>query len=155
MTEHDLRTTILTELELSIPEISPDFMLIPRQRQFSMDSEHRVVDLLFYHRNMQCMMTFYLKNGKLENDDIEWMKVNLRTLLKYKMKQGDEKPIGFILCVQDNEEHIELVQLEQSKGFISKNLIEFPLKQIFKARLHDAVCQARKQLESVKVSGGI
>ncbi len=154
MSEHDLRTTILTELELSIQEISPDFMLIPRQKRFSIDSEHRVVDLLFYHRNMQCMIPIYLKLGELQIDDIEWMKVNLQTLLKYKMRQGDDKPIGFILCVQDNEEHVELVALEQSKRFISKNLIEFPLKQIFKARLHDAVLLARKQLAAGEVSGG-
>lgn len=146
MIEHDLKTAILTKLELSLPEISPDFMLIPRQMDYSIDSEHRIVDLLFYHRNMQCMMPFYLKFGALQNDDVEWMQVNLRTLLKYKIRQRDKKPIGFILCVQDNEEHIELVQLEQSKGFISKNLIEFPLKQIFKSKLHDAVHQARKQL---------
>jgi hypothetical protein len=153
MIEHDLKTVILTKLELSLPEISPDFMLIPRQKGFSMDSEHRVVDLLFYHRNMQSMIPVYLKFGALQNDDIEWMKVNLRTLPNYKIRQGDEKPIGFILCVQDNKEHVELVQLEQSKGFISKNLIEFPLKQIFKSKLHDAVHQARKQLVHGEVYG--
>lgn len=153
MIEHDIKTAILTELELSLQEISPDFMLIPRQNVFSIDTEHRVVDLLFYHRNMQTMIPVYLKFGELQNDDIEWMKVNLRTLFKYKMRQEDEKPIGFILCVQDNEEHVELVQLEQSKGFISKNLIEFPLKQIFKLELHDAVHQARKQLVHGEVYG--
>ena len=153
MIEHDLKTAILTKLELSLPEISPDFMLIPRQMDYSIDSEHRIVDLLFYHRNMQCMMPFYLKFGALQNDDVEWMQVNLRTLLKYKIRQRDKKPIGFILCVQDNEEHIELVQLEQSKGFISKNLIEFPLKQIFKSKLHDAVHQARKQLVADEMGG--
>ena len=153
MIEHDLKTAILTELELSLQEISPDFMLIPRQMDYSIDSEHRIVDLLFYHRNMQCMMPFYLKFGALQNDDVEWMQVNLRTLLKYKIRQRDKKPIGFILCVQDNEEHVELVQLEQSKGFISKNLIEFPLKQIFKSKLHDAVHQARKQLVADEMGG--
>jgi len=153
MIENDLKTAILTELELSLQEISPDFMLIPRQMGFSIDNEHRVVDLLFYHRKMQCMMPFYLKFGALQNDDIEWMQVNLRTLLKYKMRQRDEKPIGFILCVQDNKEHVELVQLEQSKEFISKNFIEFPLKKKFKSKLHDAVHQARKQLVHGKVNG--
>jgi len=153
MIEHDLKTAVLTKLELSLPEISSDFMLIPRHKVFSIDSEHRVVDLLFYHRNMQCMMPFYLKFGALQNDDIEWMQANLRTLIKYKMRQGDEKPIGFILCVQDNEEHVELVQLEQSKGFISKNLIEFPLKQIFKSKLHDVGHQARKQLVADEMGG--
>lgn len=153
MIEHDLKTAILAELELSLQEISLDFMLIPRQMDYSIDSEHRVVDLLFYHRKMQCMMPFYLKFGALQDDDIEWMQLNLRTLLKYKIRQRDEKPIGFILCVQDNEEHVELVQLEQSKGFISKNLIKFPLKQIINSKLHDAVHQVRKQLVADEMGG--
>jgi len=153
MIENDLKTAILTELELSLQEISPDFMIIPRQMGFSIDNEHRVVDLLFYHRKMQCMMPFYLKFGALQNDDIKWMQLNLRTLLKYKIRQRDEKPIGFILCVQDNEEHVELVQLEQSKEFISKNFIKFPLKKKFKSKLHDAVHQARKQLVHGEVNG--
>jgi hypothetical protein len=154
MSKNDLKKAILTELELSLQEVTPDFMPIPHQTQFSNDSEHRIVDLLFYHHNMQCMIPVYLKFGELQNDDIEWMQVNLRTLLKYNMRQGDENPIGFILCVQDYKEHVELVSLEQSKGFISKNLIEFPLKQIFKARLHEAVIIARKQLALGEVSGG-
>ena len=154
MIEHDLKTAILKELELSLQEISPVFMLIPRHVNYSIDSEPRLVDLLFYHCDIQCMMPIYLKFGEVQNDDIEWMQLNLRTLLKYKIRQRDEKPIGFILCVQDNEEHVELVQLEQSKGFISKNLIEFPLKQIFKSKLHDAVNQARKQLVADEVYEG-
>ncbi|MCK4937494.1 MAG: DUF1016 family protein [Methanosarcinales archaeon] len=154
MIEHDLKTAILTELGLSLPEISSDFILIPLQMGISIDNEHRIIDLLFYHRSMHCMITVYLKFGELQNDDIEWMKVNLRTLLNYKIREGDEKPIGFILCVQGNKEHVELVQLEQSKGFISKNLIEFSLKQIFKLELHDAVHQARKHLVNGEVHGG-
>ncbi len=154
MIEHDLKTAILTELELSLPEISPDFILIPRQMDISIDQEQRVVDLLFYHRNMQCMISVYLKFGELQNDDIEWMQINLRTLLNYEIGQKDEKPIGFILCVQDNKEYVEFVKLEKSKGFISKNLIEYPLKQIFKLELRDAVHQARKQLVHGEVSGG-
>ncbi|HJH32782.1 MAG TPA: DUF1016 family protein [Methanosarcinaceae archaeon] len=146
MIEHDFKTAILTELELSLPEISPDFMLIPRHVKYSIDSEPRLVDLLFYHRKMQTMMPFYLMIGELHNDDIEWMQGNLRTLLNYKIRKRDKNPIGFILCVQDNKEHVELVELEKSERFISKNHVEFPLKQIFNSKLHDAVHQARKQL---------
>ena len=153
MIENDLRAAIIRELELSIQEINPDFMLIPRRKWLSIDNEHRIVDLLFYHRNMQCMMPIYLTFGELQKDDIEWMKANLQTLFKYKIRLGDNKPIGFILCVQDNKEHVELIALEPSKGFISKNLIEFPLKQIFKARLHEAVLIVRNQLMAGEVSG--
>ena len=54
----------------------------------------------------------------------------------------------------DNKQHVELVKLEQSKGFISKNLIERPLEQIFRRKLKDAINKARKQSASGKGSGG-
>lgn len=147
MNELDMKIAILNEFELLIQEVSPDFVLIPPLKQFSVDDEHRVVDLLFYHRNIQCLIPVYLKFGDLHSDDIEWMKLNLRVLDEHKMHHDDEKAIGFILCVWDNTEHLELVQQEQDKGWISKNLIKPPLRQIFKATLQNAVRQARKQHE--------
>ena len=138
MKELDMKIAILNEFEVLIQEASPDFVLIPPQKRFS------VVDLLFYHHDIQCLIPVYLKFGDLHSDDIEWMKLNLRVLDEHEMYQDDEKAIGFILCVQDNTEHVELVQQEQDKGWISKNLIKLPLRQIFKGTLRNAVRQARK-----------
>lgn len=153
MSELDMKKVILKEFELLIQEASSDFMLISPQKRFSVDDEHCVVDLLFYQRNIQCLIPVYLKFGDLHSDDIEWMKLNLRVLDEHKMQQDDEKAIGFILCVQDNTEHVELVQQEEDKGGISKNLIKLPLRQIFKATLRNAVRQARKQLAFGEVYG--
>jgi hypothetical protein len=138
----DLRIAILKELEISIQAVSPDFMLGPRQKPFSIDSERPLLDLIFYHRTMECFIPVYLKFGDVNTDEIEWMKLNLQILTKYKAEEGGNNPIGIILCVLDNKQHVELVKLEQSKGFISKNLIDRPLKQIFKRKLKDAIHQA-------------
>jgi hypothetical protein len=147
MNELDMKIAILTEFEVLIQGASQDFMLIPPQKRFSVDNEHRVVDLLFYHRNMQCLIPVYLKFGDLHIDDIEWMKLNLQILEKYKAQYDDKKAIGLILCVQDNGEHVELVRQEPSKGWFSKNFIDIPLRQIFRLTLRDAIRQARKQHE--------
>lgn len=154
MSEDDLRIAILKELEISIQALSPDFMMSPRQKPFSFDSERPLVDFILYSRNMECLIPVYLMFGDVHSDDIEWMKINLQILKKYKADEGGNDPIGIILCVLDNKQHVELVKLEQSKGFISKNLIDRPLKQMFKIKLKDAICQARKQLAAGEVSGG-
>jgi hypothetical protein len=154
MNEYDLRIAIRKELEVSIQEISPDFMLIPRQIEGYDAFDQRIIDLLFYHRNIQCMITIYLKFTDSNIDDIEWMKQNLQVLIKYKVDENDKKPFGFILCVLENAEHVELVQLDQNDGWISKIFTKFPLKQIIKAIFHDAVRKAQKQLAIGDVSGG-
>lgn len=155
MNECDLRVAIRKVLEVSIQETSPDFLLIPRQIGGYDAFDQRIIDWLFYHRNIQCMIPIYLKFGDSNIDVIEWMKQNLQTLVKYEIHKNDKKPFGFILCVLDNAEHVELVQLEQNDGWISKHLIKFPLKQMKKGTFHDAVRKAHKQLASGDVSGGI
>jgi hypothetical protein len=154
MNEYDLRIAIRKELEVSIQEISPDFMLIPRQIEGYDAFDQRIIDLLFYHRNIQCMITIYLKFTDSNIDDIEWMKQNLQVLIRYKVHENDKKPFGFIVCVLENAEHVELVQLDQNDGWISKKFIKFPLKQIIKAIFHEAVLNAQKQLAIRDVSGG-
>lgn len=154
MNEYDLRIAIRKELEVSIQEISPDFMLIPRQIEGYDAFDQRIIDLLFYHRNIQCMITIYLKFTDSNIDDIEWMKQNLQVLIKYKVHENDKKPFGFILCVLENAEHVELVQLDQNDGWISKIFTKFPLKQIIKGTFHEAVLKAQKQLAIGDVSGG-
>jgi hypothetical protein len=113
MNEFDMKIAILNEFEVSIQEASPDFELIPPQKRFSVDDDHCVVDLLFYHHNMQCLIPVYFKFGDLHSDDIEWMKLNLQILEQYKVHYDDKKAIGLILCVQDNGEHITHISLQQ------------------------------------------
>lgn len=149
---YDIKMAILKEIEVSIQEASPDFELILPHKRFSVDDDHCVVDLLFYHHDMQCLIPVYFKFGDLHSDDIEWMKLNLQILEKYKAQYDDKKAIGLILCVQDKGEHVELVRQELSKGWFSKNLIDLPLRQIFRLTLRDAIRQARKQYELGDVS---
>ncbi len=151
--EDDLRIAILKELEISIQSLSPYFIMSPRQKPFSIESERPIIDFLLYSRDMECLIPVYLMFGDVHTDYIEWMKIYLEILKKYKAEEGGNDPIGIILCVLDNKQHVELVKLEQSKGFISKNLIDRPLKQIFKRQLRDAIHQARKQLASGEDSG--
>ena len=48
MSEYDLRIAIRKELEVSIQESGPDFMLIPRQIEGYDAFDQRIIDLLFY-----------------------------------------------------------------------------------------------------------
>jgi len=128
MNELDMKIAILKELEVSIQEDSQDFVLILPHKRFSVDDDHCVVDLLFYHYDMQCLIPVYFKFGDLHIDDIERMKLNLQILEQYKAQYDDKKAIGLILCFQDNGEHVELVRQEPSKGWFSKNLIDLPLR---------------------------
>lgn len=142
MDEFDLKKAIVKDFKESIQDIVPDFLFVPLPMLFPDANKHRVVDLLFYHLKSGCLMPIYLKFGDLHLDDIEWMKENLRALDEDKMSEITEHPIGLILCVQDNAEHVELVRLEYSKKLMVKIFTDLPLRNIVKRILKNAVRHA-------------
>ena len=79
------------------------------------------------------------------------MELYLRYLEKYEMVQGENTPIGLILCAGKSEEHIELLQLHKSNIRVADYLTQLPPKEILRAKLHEAVEIARNRL-SVRAS---
>jgi len=65
MSEDDLRIAILKELEISIQALSPDFIMSPRQKPFSFDSECLLIDFILYSRDMECLIPVYLMFGDM------------------------------------------------------------------------------------------
>lgn len=64
------------------------------------------------------------------------------------MVEGENAPIGLILCAGKSEEHIELLQLYKSNIRVADYLTQLPPKEILRAKLHKAVEIARKRLSA-------
>lgn len=69
------------------------------------------------------------------------------------MQPGENTPIGIIMCSEKSEERIELLQLENSGIRVCQYLTELPPREIFEARLHDAIKRARERYESQNLLG--
>jgi hypothetical protein len=74
------------------------------------------------------------------------MELYLRYLEKYEMVEGEQSPIGLILCTGKNEEHIELLQLDKSNIRVAEYLTLLPDKKLLQQKLHLAVEYARQRL---------
>ena len=76
------------------------------------------------------------------------MELYLRWLDK-NMKLNDENsPIGLILCAGKSEEHIELLQLENSNIKVADYLTQLPDKKLFEQKLRSAIEIAKQRLEA-------
>lgn len=73
------------------------------------------------------------------------MELYLRWLEKYEMAAGENTPIGLILCAFKNEEHIELLQLEQSNIKVAEYLTKLPDIKLLEQKLHRAIEIARNK----------
>ena len=144
--EKDLENSILRELERFILELGSGFSFVARQKRISVDHEDYYIDLLFYHRKIRRLVAVELKLGKFRAADKGQMELYLRWLDRYDRQQGEEPPIGLILCAGSSEEHIELLQLEASGIRVAEYLTELPPRELLEQKLKAAVAIARERL---------
>lgn len=104
--EKDLESAILHELQKFITELGTDFAFLARQKRITIDNEDYYIDLLFYHRRMHRLVAIDLKLGKFKAADKGQMELYLRWLEKNELREGEEKPIGLILCAEKAHEHL-------------------------------------------------
>jgi predicted nuclease of restriction endonuclease-like (RecB) superfamily len=144
--EKDLETAILVELQDFIIELGADFAFLARQKRITIDNEDYYIDLLFYHRRLRCLVAIELKIGKFTAADKGQVELYLRWLEKYEKLEGENSPIGLILCTDKNEEHVELMQLDKSNIRVADYLTELPEKRLLESKLHQSVERAKNKI---------
>jgi predicted nuclease of restriction endonuclease-like (RecB) superfamily len=144
--EKDLETSILAELQRFIIELGSDFAFMARQKRIVIDDRDYKIDLLFYHRKLKCLVAIDLKIGEFEAGSKGQMELYLRYLEKHEKVEGENEPIGLILCTGKNEEHIELMQLDKSNIRVADYLTLLPPQKLLQEKLHKAVEIARQKL---------
>lgn len=144
--EKDLETSIIAELQRFIAEMGSDFAFLARQKRITIDNRDYYIDLLFYHRRLKCLVVIDLKMGEFEASYKGQMELYLRYLEKYEKVDGENTPIGLILCTGKNEEHIELMQLDHSNIRVADYLTALPSQKILRQKLHRAVEIAKRKI---------
>jgi predicted nuclease of restriction endonuclease-like (RecB) superfamily len=146
--EKDLETAITVELQNFVIEMGSDFAFMDRQKRISVDNEDYYLDLLFYHRRLKCLVAIELKLGKFQAAYKGQMELYLRWLDKNMKLEGENTPVGLILCVGKSNEHIELLQLENSNIKVADYLTQLPDKQLFEKKLRTAIEIAKHRLDA-------
>lgn len=149
--EKDLESAIVAELQRFITELGNDFAFLARQKRITVDEEDYYIDLLFYHRHLRCLVAIDLKLGKFQAAYKGQMELYLRWLEKYDMAEGENKPIGLILYAGKNEEHIELMHLDDSNIRVADYLTKLPDRKLLEQKLQLAIERAHNRLNASKL----
>lgn len=146
--EKDLEDAIVRELEQFLLELGIGFCFVERQKRVIVDDEDFHIDLLFFHRKLKRLVAIELKISDFKPEYKGQMELYLRWLDKHERNPGEEPPIGIILCAGKKSERVELLELDKSGIHVAEYLTAFPSKKVLQEKLHKAVTQARKRLES-------
>lgn len=141
--EKDLEDAILRSIEQFIFELGVGFSFIERQKRIIIDGEDFKIDLLFYNRKLKRLVAIDLKIGRFKAEYKGQMELYLKWLSKYEKEEGENEPLGIILCADKKEEQIELLELEKSGIHVAQYLTVLPPREILEAKLHQAIESAK------------
>ncbi len=146
--EQELESAILVELQQFILEFGNDFAFLARQKRITIDQEDYYIDLLFYHRKLKRLVVIELKLGKFKAEYKGQLELYLRWLDKYEKQEGENQPIGLLLCSEKSNKMVELLELDKSGIHVATYLTEMlPIEQ-FKQKLLQSVKVAHQQLNT-------
>ncbi len=125
--ENDLEKALLDHLQSFLLELGNGFCFESRQKRITVGNEHDRVDLVFYHRRLRCHILVDLKIRAFSHQDAGQMNFYLNYFKDQEMLEGDNPPIGIILCSDKEGTKVEYATAGMdSQLFVSRYLIELP-----------------------------
>jgi len=143
--EKDLEDAILRDLESFLLELGAGFTFIARQKRIQIDNDDFYIDLLFYNRRLKQLVAIDLKLGAFKAHYKGQMELYLRWLDKHERQAGEEPPLGIILCAENRQEQVELLQLDATGIHVAEYLTVLPERQLLHERLQRAIDAAQKK----------
>ena len=130
--ESDLEKQILTHLQEFLVELGTGFCFEARQKRITFDNEHYRIDLVFYHKILKCNVLIDLKIREYRYEDAGQMNLFLNYYKENEMSEGDNPPIGIILCSDKNDTLVRYSTAGMDDHlFVSKYLVKLPEKKVF------------------------
>ncbi len=134
--EKDFESAILANLQQFLTELGSDFCFVARQFALRIDDDDYWLDLLFYHRRLRCLVAIDLKIGPFVAADKGQMDLYLSWLKKHDWREGENEPVGLILCTSKKRQHVELLLGHgPHKMQVSEYLTQLPTKRVLEDQL--------------------
>lgn len=128
--ELDLEQSILNHLQKFLVELGTGFCFEARQKRITFDNTHYRIDLVFYHRILKSHVLVDLKIGEFTHADAGQMTLYLNYYKAEEMTEGDNPPIGIILCADKNDTLVKYTTANiEDQLFVSKYLLKLPDKK--------------------------
>jgi len=128
--ESHLEDQLLDKLHDFLLELGHGFCFEARQKRILIGDSHYFVDLVFYHRILKCHVLVELKLAAFSHENIGQLNTYVSWYRKNMMTEGDNPPVGILLCTQKDHALMEYALAGLDNGlFVSKYMLELPKKE--------------------------
>ena len=136
--ERDLQRGLVREMKKFILELGKDFLFIGEEYKLQVGNSDFFVDLLFYHRGIQCLVVFELKADKFKPDHLGQLNFYLEALDRDVKKPNENPSIGVLLCKDKDNEVVEYaLSRNLSPTMVSEYKTKLPDKKLLQKKLHE------------------
>jgi predicted nuclease of restriction endonuclease-like (RecB) superfamily len=136
--ESDLQRGLVKQMKNFILELGKDFLFIGEEYKLQIGNSDFYIDLLFYHRGLQCLVAFELKADKFKPDHLGQLNFYLEALDRDVKKQNENPSIGVLLCKDKDSEVVEYaLSRSLSPTMVSEYKTQLPDKKLLQQKLHE------------------
>ena len=138
--ENDLRKALIKNMKDFILELGKDFTFIDEEYKVQVGGDDFRIDLLFYHRGLQCLVAIELKIGKFKPEYISKLDFYLEALDRQVKKENENPSVGLLLCAAKNDEVVEYAMSRtMSPMLVSQYQLQLPDKAVLEKKLQQLV----------------
>lgn len=147
-TEQTLRKTLLKNLSSFMKELGNDFLFVGEEFKVSVGMQDFFIDLLFYHRDLQCLVAFELKTETFTPQSLAQINFYLEALDRDVRKPNENPSIGILLCKGKDDLVVEYaLSRSLNPAMIADYQLKLPNKELLQAKWLELIEMSEKNGE--------
>ncbi len=136
--ERDLQRGLVRQIKNFILELGKDFLFVGEEYKLEVGNSDFFIDLLFFHRALQCLVAFELKADKFKPEHLGQLNFYLEALDRDVKKKNENPSIGVLLCKDKDSEVVEYaLSRSLSPTMVSEYKTQLPDKKLLQQKLHE------------------
>jgi predicted nuclease of restriction endonuclease-like (RecB) superfamily len=136
--EHDLQAGLVRNLCKFLIELGTGFSFVGEKVRLQVGNSDFELDLLFYHRDLQCLVAFELKTGKFEPAHLGQLSFYLEALDRDHKLTHENPSIGVLLCRNKDDEVVEYaLSRTLSPALVAEYEHRLISKALLKQKMHE------------------
>jgi predicted nuclease of restriction endonuclease-like (RecB) superfamily len=136
--ESDLHHGLVHKLKDFLIELGRDFCFVGSEYPVQVGKRDFELDLLFFHRGLNCLCAIELKVGRFEPEHLGKLNFYLEALDRDVRKPHEGPSIGVLLCASKDSEVVEYsLSRSLSPALVAEYQTQLPEKRLLQAKLHE------------------
>lgn len=136
--ENSLRKALIAQMKKFVLELGRDYIFIDEEYRLQVGNSDFFVDLLFFHRELQCLVAFELKTEKFKPEHLGQLNFYLEALDRDVKKPKENPSIGILLCKDKDDEVVEYaLNRSLSPTMVAEYKLYMPDKDLLQQKLKE------------------